>query len=134
MGTPSVEDQIALDRLVSQYGYAVGEKDAELWGATWADREDCHWDLAGPTFDGKTTIVEFWKKAVAGFSWIWHVYGNKWFEVDGDEGTGVCYVREEFIRGEDTRGSLTARYHDRYVRTPAGWRFLSRRLEVFDRG
>jgi hypothetical protein len=134
MAAPSVEDNLALSRLVDQYAHAIADKDAVLWASGWADRDDCHWDLAGPTFDGKETIVEFWKKAVAGFAWIWHVYGNKWFDVDGDRATGVCYVREEFVRGTDKRGSLTARYHDQYVRTADGWRFLSRRLEIFDRG
>lgn len=133
MGAPSAEDHVELQRLVYQYGHAVFEKDADLWGAVWADRDDCHWDLAGPTFDGKETIVAFWKKAVAGFGLIWHVYPQLWFNVDGDEGTGVCYVREEFTR-DGARGSLTARYHDQYVRTAAGWRILSRRLEVVDRG
>lgn len=134
MAAPSVEDRLELERLIDQYGHAVHEKDADLWGAVWADRDDCHWDLAGPTFDGKSTIVEFWKKAVANFGWIWHVTPLKWHDVDGDEATGICYVREEFTRADGARGSLTARYHDRYVRTPDGWRVLSRRLEIMDPG
>ena len=96
-------------------------------------------DLMGWTGANTTTIragtlkLLIWKKAVAGFGLIWHVYPQLWFDVDGDEGTGVCYVREEFTR-DGARGSLTDRYHDQYVRTAAGWRILSRRLEVVDRG
>ncbi len=134
MGAPSVEDRIELERLIDQYGHAVHLKDAALWGGVWADRDDCHWDLAGLTMDGKSTIVDFWVKAVGGFGWIWHVTPLKWFDVTGDTATGVCYLREEFTRADGARGSLTARYHDQYVRTANGWRVLSRRLEVLDRG
>ena len=133
MAAPSVEDKIELDRLIDQYAHAVFEKDADLWGAVWADREDCHWDLGGMKMDGKATIVSTWIKAVANFGWIWHVVPNKWFEVDGDTATGVCYLREEVTRADGARGTLTARYHDQYVRTPQGWRVLSRRLEILDR-
>jgi hypothetical protein len=133
MATPSAQDQFELSRLIDQYGHAVHEKDAALWGAVWADRDDCHWDLAGRTMDGKTTIVETWIKAVQAFGWIWHVAPLKWFDVAGDQATGVCYLREEFTRADGVRGTLTARYHDRYVRTEQGWKVLSRRLEVLDR-
>jgi len=134
MGAPSIADRVELERLIDQYGHAVHEKDPALWGAVWADRDECHWDLAGRVVDGKDNIVKLWIGAVATFGWIWHVAPLKWFDVDGDNATGVCYLREEFTRADGSRGSLTARYHDTYVRTGQGWRVLSRRLEVLDRG
>lgn len=134
MAAPSVEDRIELERLIDQYGYGVLLKDPAVWGGVWADRDDCHWDLGGMKMDGKDTIVATWIKAVATFGWIWHVTPSKWFEVDGDTATGVCHLREEFTRADGVRGSLTALYHDQYVRTADGWRVLSRRLEILDRG
>jgi len=50
--------------------------------------------------------------------------------VDGDTGVGRAYVAE-FGRFRDGRSNLNySLYHDRYERTPEGWKFKERLYEV----
>jgi ketosteroid isomerase-like protein/L-lactate utilization protein LutC len=51
-------------------------------------------------------------------------------ELDGDTATGRAYI-QELARTRDGRQGLNyAIYHDRYQRTPDGWRFTERVYEV----
>ena len=51
-------------------------------------------------------------------------------EIDGDTATGRSYV-SEFGRFRDGRSNLNySVYHDRYQRTPDGWKFKERVYEV----
>jgi len=50
--------------------------------------------------------------------------------LDGDSATGRAYI-EEFGRFHDGSSNLNySLYHDRYERTPDGWRFAERRYEI----
>ena len=50
--------------------------------------------------------------------------------LDGDTATGRAYI-QELGRGRDGRSGLNyAIYHDRYQRTPDGWKFTERVYEV----
>ena len=50
--------------------------------------------------------------------------------LDGDTATGRAYI-QELGRGRDGRSGLNyAIYHDRYQRTPNGWKFTERVYEV----
>jgi ketosteroid isomerase-like protein len=51
-------------------------------------------------------------------------------QLDGDTAAGRAYIFE-FGRFHDGRSNLNySLYHDRYRRTPDGWRFAERRYEV----
>ena len=51
-------------------------------------------------------------------------------QLDGDTATGRAYM-QELARTRDGRQGLNyAIYHDRYQRTPAGWKFAERVYEV----
>src|SRR5712691_4692693 len=51
-------------------------------------------------------------------------------QLDGDTATGRAYI-QELARTRDGRQGLNyAIYHDRYQRTPAGWKFAERVYEV----
>ena len=51
-------------------------------------------------------------------------------QLDGDTATGRAYI-QELARTRDGRQGLNyAIYHDRYQRTPDGWRFTERIYEV----
>jgi ketosteroid isomerase-like protein len=50
--------------------------------------------------------------------------------LDGDTATGRAYI-SELMHGHDGRSELNyAVYHDRYRRTPDGWKFTERVYEV----
>jgi ketosteroid isomerase-like protein len=51
-------------------------------------------------------------------------------QLDGDTATGRAYI-QELARARDGRQGLNfAIYHDRYQRTPDGWKFTERVFEV----
>jgi ketosteroid isomerase-like protein len=51
-------------------------------------------------------------------------------QLDGDTATGRAYI-QELARARDGRSELNyAIYHDRYRRTPDGWKFTERVYEV----
>jgi SnoaL-like domain len=51
-------------------------------------------------------------------------------QLDGDTATGRAYI-QELARARDGRQGLNyAIYHDRYRRTPDGWKFTERVFEV----
>jgi ketosteroid isomerase-like protein len=51
-------------------------------------------------------------------------------QLDGDTATGRAYI-QELVRTRDGRQGLNyAIYHDRYRRTPEGWKFTERVYEV----
>jgi hypothetical protein len=55
-----------------------------------------------------------------------HFVGNHVCELDGDSASGQTYCLAHHLRRDGTTLLLVARYRDAYVRTAAGWRFLSR--------
>jgi ketosteroid isomerase-like protein len=51
-------------------------------------------------------------------------------EIDGDTATGRTYIYELFQLRDGTSHVNHAVYHDRYQRTPDGWRFAERAYEI----
>jgi SnoaL-like protein len=51
-------------------------------------------------------------------------------ELDGDTATGRAYIYELFALRDGTSHVNYAVYHDRYVRTPEGWKFAERVFEI----
>jgi hypothetical protein len=133
MTAPTAEDQLAIERLVASYCDGVIRRDTDTWAATWAV-EGASWDLPGRSMEGKDAIVAFWVEAMKRFDFVMQTAPVTLVEmVDDDHAAGRSYVQEHFrVNGEV--GKLYACYHDRYVRTPDGWRFQERRLEIIDRG
>jgi ketosteroid isomerase-like protein len=50
--------------------------------------------------------------------------------LDGDTATGRAYIQEIFRTRDGVQGLNYAIYHDRYQRTPDGWKFSERVYEV----
>jgi hypothetical protein len=122
----------AIRALVHRYADAVCRRDQDQWAATWAD--DSVWYLGQAEVAGKTAIVDSWAKAMDRFVRVVHNALNGEVTAAGDAGSGRWYIMEHYHRADRTPGILLAAYDDTYVRTGAGWRFASRRLDVFYSG
>ena len=131
MGDPA--DQLAIRDLVSTYCDGVNQRDAALWASVWAD-EGATWRLRGDDIVGKDAIVALWRAAVAPYEFLVQIAPNGLVEVDGDRATGRWYILESSRLRDGTGGQLVAMYHDRYVRTDAGWRIERRELDIIFRG
>lgn len=129
--TPTPATELALRRLVDTQSDAVQRRDAAAWVATWTD--DGTWEGAGGVHSGHDALLEAFEAWVSDYDWLVQVAPTALFEVDerAGAGTGRVTVHERFRAGGVT-GSRLGVYHDRYARTPAGWRFVERRLELVE--
>ncbi|MEL6892967.1 MAG: nuclear transport factor 2 family protein, partial [Actinomycetota bacterium] len=75
-----------------------------------------------------------WLEAMERFEWVVQTAPFSKFDVQpgADRGAGRVVAQERFKRADGVLGRLLAIYHDEYVRTPDGWRFASRQLEIRD--
>lgn len=129
---PSPATELALRRLVDTQSDAVQRRDGDIWGATWTD--DATWDRGdGLVHRGRDAIVAAFLTTAGQHDWLVQVAPTALFEVDErmGSGTGRVTVHERFRVGGVT-GSRLGVYHDCYTRTPAGWRFAARRLELVE--
>lgn len=131
----SVEDYVAIQRLVHRYADAVVHRDATQWGSCWA--EEAVWDLGGGPVEGREAIVELWGRAMSAMGMVVQVVHNgEVFRDDGadrgDRATGRWYVTEHYRTTEGAPGLLLAHYDDHYVRVEDRWLFSGRRLVPHD--
>ena len=125
-------DELEIRNLVARYSDAVNRRDAEAWGATWA--EDGCWRILDMAPEGRAAIVALWKKLMQGFPFVVQMPSTGLVEVNGAAATGRFYLTE-YGCGADGVGRLTLGvYHDRLRRTKDGWRFQERRFEALYSG
>ncbi len=126
-------DESALIALSLEYADAVRARDAERWGATWA--EDARWILdGGRDVEGRDAIVEMWSTSMAKYTEVVQMYQACTFDIDGDEASGRCEFQELNERADGGRHVLAGHYTDTYRRTADGWRFTSRHLTKYYAG
>ena len=121
-------DELAIHNLVSRYADAIVRRDAEAWGATWA--EDAEWHIFGGVITGRIAIVEKWQKFISRLPFI-HQQASGGLvsfpaEAESDVASARWYVNEWGVN-ESGPGMLTLGvYHDDYVREGTDWQFQRR--------
>ena len=74
-------------------------------------------------FTDRDTLVEFMRSAMPANVLTEHRVTHPEIDVDGDEATGIWYLQDRVVVPEfDFMLYGAAFYHDRYRRTPDGWR------------
>ncbi len=123
-----LEDQLAIRNLHDSYADAVFRRDAEAWGANWA--EDGRWELMGTTVEGRDAIVAMWSGAMAGFAFVAFFGQPAAIEIDGDIATARSFTHEvlEMTDGEIRRP--VGRYDDILVRVGGRWLYQERRYSM----
>jgi ketosteroid isomerase-like protein len=133
-GTPlPAEDELAIRNLLGRYADAVCRRDAEAWIETWA--ADCVWDLGGGRVThGHEETLALWRASFAKYQWVAQLpTAGVVEEVDG-EARGQWYVLELNNLADGSGVMHLGHYDDTYVRTDAGWRFVTRRFHLVYRG
>ena len=131
-----VEDRLAIHELVVSYGDAVTQRDADAWGANWA--EDGFWSM--PDFpgwekmEGRDTIVSTWVEAMKGFPLNINIQTLGSLKVDGDRATGRTYTSELVTPQGGETHRVTGQYDDEFVKQDGRWLFKSRVFKVLHRG
>lgn len=128
----TLDDQLALNRLMARYVDAANRRDGDAWAGTWDD--NACWALPGIEVVGRDNIVALWRQVLAGFEFAILMPGSGHYEIDGDNATGHWYL-QEFTR--DHQGEALAalsRYTDRCARIGGDWRFVRREYHFLYRG
>lgn len=121
------EDVAAIRALHDRYADAVNRRDAQAWGALWA--EDAVWDLMGTRVEGRAAIVGLWSQAMAGFAFVGFFSQVGAVSVTADRAEGRVWTHEVLENADGERRPL-GRYDDQYVKRDGAWLFAERRFSL----
>jgi hypothetical protein len=133
MPTLAPSTEVALRQLIARACDAAARGDRAAWESTWVD--DGRWDNDGTVIAGRARIGTAWAAEIAPYAWVVQTASMPVLDVDEDEGeaTGRVVLTTRFAHVDGPPGSSLATSHDRFVRTPAGWKFAQRSLDVHER-
>lgn len=128
-----LEDLELIKRLKHQY-CAFCDNQYDAGGIANLFVENGIWD--GGTFGkcvGRAAIREFFQNASKVLSLAAHQVMNPIIDIDGDRATGQWKLMQPCT--QETKSGpramwLVANYHDEYIRTEAGWKFQSLRVDI----
>lgn len=126
----AVVDRVEIEALRGEFTDAGTMRDYDRFAALFT--EDGAWRIphAGAEFVGRAQIRVGIERGQGLREFFVQTVHPGTIRLDGDTATGRAYVAE-FGRLHDGRSqSNHSIYHDRYRRTPDGWRFVERRYEV----
>ncbi|GAA3017888.1 nuclear transport factor 2 family protein [Streptosporangium longisporum] len=129
-GMRAIADRFEIESLRAELTDAVMMRDHDRAGSLFTPDAVVRWPHIGREFTGREQIR-------AGIEWgqgLWEFFVQNLHpgvvRLDGDTATGRAYV-QEFGRMRDGASHRNhALYHDRYRRTPDGWRFSERVYEI----
>ncbi|MDP5181919.1 nuclear transport factor 2 family protein [Blastococcus sp. BMG 814] len=129
-----MSEHAAIEATLHAVASALDERDWAALGAAFT--EDAH----GYGADGRAAIVARVREHLGGCGPSQHLLGNVRVTVDGDTARSRAYGRVFHVGVDDPRAfyECMGEYHDRWLRTPEGWRLIRRRfvisIERGDRG
>lgn len=137
--TGPIEDRIAIRELMDTHAHGVMTRDADIWGAIWA--EDAYWalpeypDLGG--FAGKAAIVEAWVESMKHYGLDGMTKPMIYFmqpgsiAVEGDRARAVAYTIEVYDDpATGKRIHTNGRYDDELRRIDGRWLFTRREYRI----
>ncbi|WP_232492357.1 nuclear transport factor 2 family protein [Novosphingobium kaempferiae] len=125
--TGPFEDRLAIRELLETYADAVTRRDAEAWGATWA--QDAEWSLPDypelGTTKGRPAIVGMWIEAMKAYPGIMFEAWPGSVEVSGEHAVMRSYTSEVYDQDGVTMRDRGV-YEDTCVKIDGKWLFKSR--------
>jgi hypothetical protein len=130
----ALEDKLEIQHLAQTYADGVMQRNAELWGSTWA--ENGEWSLPGmeKPISGRETLKGFWSKVMEGYPYVLHWVQPGLIEVNGDKATARFYVQENIKDAKGDQVRVAGVYDDDLVRENGKWKFARRVFAVLYRG
>lgn len=117
-------DRLMIRELIDSYGDAVARRDADAWGACWA--EEAVWRFAGREVSGRDAIVSTWHGAMAQYAAIAFMAFPGAIEVEGDSATLRTHTFEHLVPVDGPVRVQAGIYEDRLVRRGGRWLFAQR--------
>jgi ketosteroid isomerase-like protein len=122
--TAELSDKLAIRERLEAYADAVMRKDADAWGACWA--QDCVWNLGGGEMKGRDTIVPIWIKAMASYTFVAFPFVVGKITLEGDRAVVRSFVHEHLYPVEGGPVRQLGQYDDVLIRQGGDWVFQSR--------
>lgn len=130
--TGTIEDRLAIRELIERYCDGVTQRDADIWGSTWA--QDSVWSLpvvpGMEAVTGKDMIVAAWLEAMKLFPFVFMSSSIGFIRIEGDR----AYVRSYTSEVADTADGKMLRprgqYDDVVVKQNGQWLFEKRVFNV----
>jgi len=125
-----IEDQIAIERLLTEYGRTLDARDFAAYSALFA--RDGEWQGALGTYNGPAAIQAAMQKIfTAAAADIpkgrnFHVMSNFIIDVHGDGATARSTFIFYKMNGSVPEAAVAGRYEDELTREKGTWRFLRR--------
>lgn len=127
-------DILEITHLAQQYADGVMQRDAEIWGNTWAEQGAWHLSPDMDPVTGRDALKGFWTSVMAGYPQVLHWVQPGLIEIDGDTATARFYVQENIKDAEGQGFRVAGVYNDELVKEGGSWRFAVRRFSVIYRG
>lgn len=119
-------DRLMIRELIDSYGDAVMRRDAEAWGACWA--EDAVWRFAGREVSGREAIVSTWHGAMALYSDLAFMAFPGAISVQGDSASLRTHTFEHLVPVDGPVRVQAGIYEDQLVRRDGRWLFAQRQF------
>lgn len=125
-----IADRFEIEELRAEFTDAVMMNDHDRLASLFLDDGAVRIPDVGMEAVGREQIRAFGEQREARFDLFVQTTHPGHVAVDGDDASGRAYL-SELIRMPDGASHLNyALYHDRYRRTPDGWRFVERVYEI----
>ena len=125
-----VSDRLELQQLVTDYAYAIDERDWPRLDHIFTPDAQIDYTAMGGIKGDFATVRAWLPEALKHFPAYMHLTGNLSFEIAGDTATGKVACFNPMVIPKPEGGSETMMlglwYLDRYRRTPQGWRISER--------
>lgn len=127
-------DRLEIEATLIRYATALDTDRMELFDDVFTQDALVDYTASGGIRGSYIELRRWLLKAMSKFDAWQHLLSNMVIEIDGDRADAMTDCYNPLAIG-DTPGDqrllhVGARYHDRLLRTPVGWRIVERRLEV----
>jgi hypothetical protein len=129
--TLTLEDRALIGDLVVAYAFAIDERNWPAFEALFTPEASIDYRSAGGMAGTPSEVAAWMPQAMSIFTWTLHSVLTHRLEATGPDtvnGSLHMFARHGLVwDGATEVMDVSGLYHDRYVRTPAGWRFAARR-------
>ena len=124
-------DQADATDVLYRYCSTIDRRDLAGLRATLADDIRARYGNAD-WIEGGDELVAWIDSATVDTLWQHHLISVYHIDIDGDHATALSYhtSHQMFAADPEVAGVIIARYHDKLVRTPSGWKISEKVMEV----
>jgi ketosteroid isomerase-like protein len=126
----AVTDRVLIEALRAEFTDAVMSGDAERLAFLFTEDGVVRMPHAKVEVIGRDTIRSAAGRLQDSWEYFVQTVHPGWIELDGDSASGRAYISEFGRLRDGSSHSNYGVYHDRYRRTPAGWKFSERVYEL----